>query len=76
MQGGDSPLGTVRCPFLAILGSKEPQIGSPEDLRTLKRNARSSSRADAVLVEGANHWYQGCEEAVAAAIYDWLGKLA
>ena len=75
MEGGDSPLSKVRCPFLAILGTKEPQIGSPEDLETLKRNARSSSRADTALIEGADHCYHGREEAVAQAIYDWLGRL-
>ena len=75
MEGGDSPLGNVRCPLLAILGTKEPRIGSPEDLETLKRNARSSSRADTALIEGANHLYQDREEAVARAIYDWLERL-
>ena len=75
MEGDDSPLSKVRCPFLAILGTKEPQIGAPEDLETMKRNARSSSRAETALIEGANHLYQGREEVVAKAIYDWLGKL-
>jgi pimeloyl-ACP methyl ester carboxylesterase len=75
MQGGDSPLSRICCPFLGILGTQEPQIGAPEDLETLKRNARASSRAEMALIEGANHWYQGCEVAVAQAIDDWLGKL-
>jgi hypothetical protein len=75
MEGGDSPLGKVRCPFLAILGTKEPQIGAPEDLETLKRNARLSPRADMALIEGANHLYHDREEVVAQAIYDWLGRL-
>jgi pimeloyl-ACP methyl ester carboxylesterase len=76
MEDGDSPLSKVRCPFLAILGTKEPAIGAPEDLDTLKRNARSSSLAETALIDGANHLYHGCEEAVAKAIYGWLGKLA
>ena len=75
MEDGDSPLGKVRCPFLAILGTKEPQIGAPEDLEALQRNARSSERADTALIEGANHLYHGREEAVAKAIEDWLGRL-
>jgi hypothetical protein len=75
MEAGDSPLSKVSCPFLAILGTNEPQIGSPEDLDTLRRNASSSLRADTALIEGADHWYHGCEEAVAHAIYDWLGRL-
>jgi pimeloyl-ACP methyl ester carboxylesterase len=75
MEGGDSPLGKIRCPVLAILGTKEPAIGAPADLETLKRNARSSERADTALIEGANHLYQDREEVVAKAIYEWLGKL-
>lgn len=76
VESGDSPLSKVRCPFLAILGTNEPQIGSPADLDMLKRNARSSSRADTALIEGADHVYTGREEAVAQAIYEWLGRLA
>jgi len=76
MESDDSPLSKVRCPFLAILGTKEPSIGAPEDLETLKRNARSSERAETALIEGANHLYQDREEVVAKAIYDWLGKLS
>jgi pimeloyl-ACP methyl ester carboxylesterase len=75
MASDDSPLSKVRCPFLAILGTKEPAIGAPEDLDTLKRNARSSERADTALIEGANHLYHDREEVVAQAIYEWLGKL-
>ncbi|MFN8632690.1 MAG: alpha/beta fold hydrolase [Chloroflexota bacterium] len=75
MDGGDSPLGKIRCPFLAILGTKEPQIGAPADLDTIKRNARSSARAETALIEGANHLYQDREEVVAKAIFDWLEKL-
>jgi pimeloyl-ACP methyl ester carboxylesterase len=74
-RGDSSPLGNVRCPFLAILGTKEPQIGLPDDLETVQRNARASARADTALIEGANHWYTGCEERVAGAIYKWLGAL-
>jgi pimeloyl-ACP methyl ester carboxylesterase len=76
IEGGESPLGKVRCPFLAILGTKEPQIGSPADLDTITRNACASSHAETALIEGANHWYQDREEAVAEAIYSWLGTLA
>src|SRR5439155_25683123 len=65
MEGGDSPLSKVRCPFLAILGTNEPQIGSPADLETVMRSAGSSARADTALIEGANHLYHGREEAVA-----------
>jgi dienelactone hydrolase len=76
MEGGDSPLGMVRCPFLAILGTEEPEIGAPEDLDTIERNARASAKADTALIEGANHLYQDRETAVAQAIYDWLQALS
>jgi hypothetical protein len=41
----------------------------------MKRNARSSSRADTALIDGADHLYQDREEVAAKAIYDWLGTL-
>lgn len=75
LEGGDSPVSRVRCPLLVILGTKEPQIGSPAELEIVKRNARSSARADTALIEGADHWYQHCEEDVAQAIFEWLGRL-
>jgi pimeloyl-ACP methyl ester carboxylesterase len=75
MAGGDSPLGEVRCPFLAILGTNEPEIGAPADLEVLKRNARSSARADTALIEGADHVYTTTAGTVARAIEEWLGRL-
>jgi pimeloyl-ACP methyl ester carboxylesterase len=75
MDGRDSPLAKVRCPFLAILGTNEPQIGAPADLGVLKRNARASSRAETALIEGADHVYTGREVEVAKVIHDWLGRL-
>jgi pimeloyl-ACP methyl ester carboxylesterase len=75
-EADDSPLARVRCPFLAILGTDEPQIGSPDDLETLKRNARSSSRAETALIEGADHVYTTTAGDVARAIEQFLGKLA
>lgn len=75
MESEGSPLSQIVCPVLAILGAKEPAIGAPEDLDTLKRNARSSPAASTALIEGANHLYQDREEVVAKAIFAWLGTL-
>jgi pimeloyl-ACP methyl ester carboxylesterase len=75
MESHDAPVSKVRCPFLAILGTREPQIGSPADLERIKGNARSSSLAATALIEGADHWYHDREDAVAEAIAAWLGKL-
>ena len=76
LGGGESPLGKVRCPFLAILGTEEPQIGSPGDLEALRRNARASPRVETALIEGADHVYTTTAEAVAHAIDDFLRRLA
>ncbi|HZR00735.1 MAG TPA: alpha/beta fold hydrolase [Chloroflexota bacterium] len=73
--GADAPIGKVRCPFLAILGTNEPEIGSPADLETVKRNARSSPRVETALIEGADHVYTTTAEAVAQAIEGFLGRL-
>jgi pimeloyl-ACP methyl ester carboxylesterase len=76
IEAAESPLGKVRCAFLAILGTDEPEIGSPQDLDTLKRNARASSRAETALIEGADHVYTTTAEDVARAIEAFLGRLA
>lgn len=76
MESEGSPLSRIVSPVLAILGTKEPAIGAPEDLDTLKRNAKASPAASTALIEGANHLYQNREEVVAKAIYEWLGTLA
>lgn len=76
MDGGDSPLARVRCPFLAILGTNEPEIGSPADLEMLGRNAHASSRVETALIEGANHVYTTTATPVASAIEGFLGRLA
>ena len=76
LGGGESPLGKVRCPFLAILGTNEPEVGSAEELETLRRNARASSRAETALIEGADHVYTTTAEDVAGAIERFLGRLA
>jgi fermentation-respiration switch protein FrsA (DUF1100 family) len=76
MEGGDSPLAKVRCPFLAILGTNEPQVGLPADLEVLKRNARASARGETALIEGADHVYTTTAEDVARAIEAFLGRLA
>jgi pimeloyl-ACP methyl ester carboxylesterase len=75
VEAADSPLGRVRCPFLAILGTDEPEIGAPADLEMLKRNARASSRADVALIEGADHVYTETADVVARAIERWLATL-
>jgi hypothetical protein len=62
--------------FLAILGTNEPEIGAPADLEVLKWNARSSSRAETALIEGADHVYTTTAEDVARAIEGFLARLA
>jgi pimeloyl-ACP methyl ester carboxylesterase len=74
--GADPPVSKIRCPLLAILGTAEPEIGSPADLETVKRNARSSSHVETALIEGADHVYTTTAEDVARAIEGFLGRLA
>jgi hypothetical protein len=76
IEAAESPVGKVRCPFLVILGTNEPEIGSPADLETIRRNAAASARAETALIEGADHVYTGRENEVARAIEGFLGKLA
>jgi hypothetical protein len=76
MDGGDSPLSKICCPFMAILGTEEPQIGAPADLVTIEQNARSSPLVETALIQGADHVYTTTADDVARAIERFLGRLS
>lgn len=60
----------IRCPLLVLYGADEAV--DPDWLETLRVNARSASRIDIQLVEGAGHEYAGQEERVASLIAEWM----
>jgi pimeloyl-ACP methyl ester carboxylesterase len=72
----DSPLSKVHCPILALFGTNEERVGTAPDLETIRQNARSASRVDTAMIEGADHSYTGREAEVGRVILRWLGKLA
>lgn len=62
---------TVRCPVLAIRGSLESAVTYP--MEEFARLVPGPSRA--VVVEGSNHFYSGCERHVTDLVATWLGEL-
>jgi pimeloyl-ACP methyl ester carboxylesterase len=75
VESADSPLAKIRCPLLAIFGTKEERVGTKSDLVTIRRNARSARRVDTALIEGADHTYTGREADVGRVILGWLSTL-
>ena len=65
----------VRCPILAFYGTEEEWCGSQDELDTIRRNARSSSRVDTLLIEGADHVYWRRAPEVAGIIAGWIDNL-
>lgn len=81
--GVESPnpgVARVRCPILAFYGTKEPDIGKPEDLEllkaTVKRVTNNPPRVDTLMIQNAGHMYEGEETQVADGIVKWIATLA
>jgi pimeloyl-ACP methyl ester carboxylesterase len=66
----------ISCPLLVCLGTNEPDIVTLSDVETIRRNAVGVPRFDVRLIEGADHVYNGHENAAGAAIAGWLVSLA
>jgi len=71
-SSADAPIGRVRCPMLAIIGTSEPSIGLPDDLEALRRKAQEAPRVELRVLEGADHSYAGKEEELAEVLADWV----
>ena len=69
----------IRCPILAFLGTREPEIGTESDLKLLKssaqRHASDPSRVDTAMIKNADHEYVGQESQVAVVIAQWADTL-
>jgi pimeloyl-ACP methyl ester carboxylesterase len=69
------PVANIKCPLLVWYGTKETWIGDAEVLDFVKKQAKSSARVEPHLIEGADHWYQGTEKAVADIVTSWAASL-
>jgi len=69
----------LRCPLLAFFGTREPDIGTKEDLELIKsciqRQPSGPRCVDTVMIRGADHMYSGEEEQVARTIATWADNL-
>ncbi len=68
----------LRCPLLAFFGTREPDIGTEEDLQLIKsciqRQPNGPRSVDTVMIWRADHMYSGEEEQVARTIATWADK--
>src|SRR5262249_14599689 len=73
------PVTRIRCPILACYGTKEPDIGTAADLELLKtcvtRLPSGRRRVDTVMIQNADHMYNGEEAQVAQTIAKWADTL-
>ena len=75
-ENSDPAIGRVRCSILLLIGGTEPEIATPEDVEVARRNGQQAPCVEAVIVEGADHAYGGCEAKVAAIIAGWMSRLS
>lgn len=68
----------IRCPLLAFFGTNG-DVGGEADLELLKASIRrqrsSPSRVDTVMIQHADHMYEGEEAQVAQTIAQWADSL-
>jgi pimeloyl-ACP methyl ester carboxylesterase len=62
------PVASIECPLLVWYGTNESWLGDAEVLDFIKTQAKSSPRVEEHMIEGADHWYQNTEKAVADVI--------
>ncbi|NPV92917.1 MAG: alpha/beta fold hydrolase [Firmicutes bacterium] len=76
--GPDSPGDTkelvrdITCPILLVRGGQDFRPVSRRLLQTIRHNAGDPRRCGIVEVEGADHFYKGCEEQLSQVIIEWL----
>jgi pimeloyl-ACP methyl ester carboxylesterase len=78
VQTADPGVKRIRCPILAFFGTSG-DVGTEADLELLKssikRQSSGPSRVDAVMIQHADHMYQGEESQVAQTIAKWADSL-
>ena len=68
-------LGHIRGPLLVVLGTNEEQVVVPDDLEVIRRNAAGAARLETHVIAGADHFYAGQEQQVAAILTRWADTL-
>lgn len=76
LDASEPAIAAIRCPVFACYGTNEEEIGTPDDLETIRKNARAALAVDTKVFEGATHAYAGHEASLAAALGDWITTLA
>jgi pimeloyl-ACP methyl ester carboxylesterase len=77
LESAEPLLARVDCPVLVWFGTAadEARIASAADLARARRALPSTVRLDMHLIEGANHMYNGHEDAVALLLAQWIRGL-
>lgn len=76
--GLDTPepaISAIRCPLFACYGTNEPDIGTPDDLEMIRKNANAAATLQTAVFEGADHSYAGHEERLLDTIAGWAARI-
>lgn len=65
-------LASINIPILSFAGSLEYPTYLKQDI--LKEKATSSPDFTYSIIEGANHFYYGCEEEISELLYNWVKR--
>lgn len=74
---GGGLLGRAGCPVLAWFGTagREPSIGTVAELEAARAALPPGFPLETAQLDGADHMYRGCEEAVVATVAAWTERL-
>ena len=79
LQTQNAGITRIRCPILALFGTKG-DVGGEAELElissSVKRQSSGPSRVDTVMIQRADHMYAGGEAQVAQVIGEWADRLS
>jgi len=65
----------VECPMLIVRGTRDLPPMTRELAETMRANSARSDVCKYVEIEGASHYYSGCEIQLIETLVDWIGTL-
>jgi len=76
LDAREPAIAAVGCPLFACYGTGEPDIGMPDDLEMIRRNAKAAAAIRTAVFEGADHSYAGHEERLIETLAAWVTSIA
>jgi pimeloyl-ACP methyl ester carboxylesterase len=68
-------LARIDCPIFAVIGGRDADVCSADDLEVIRRNATSAARVETHVIEGADHFFTGYASEFATVLSSWVATL-